>query len=175
MQGLMVAGLTASLAHLAAADECAIQNAGPPAIDVSEIADLWAWVTDELGITESGPAPPVCAVSREELELRRLGNDLHGRPALEIEALYDRKRRQILVPETWSGNDPASLSVIVHELVHHAHTVSNRTLTCAEDGEKEAYAVQATWLERRDLDLHVAFGLDALTLKVLTSCSHLWY
>src|SRR4051812_2907671 len=42
--------------------------------------------------------------------------DSHSREAV---AVYDDRTRTIFLPDTWTGETPADLSVLVHEMVHH--------------------------------------------------------
>ncbi|RYH10508.1 DUF6647 family protein [Tropicimonas sp. IMCC6043] len=175
MRWMLLAGLSASWPNCATADNCLFLSQSTHTVQVAEATDLWTWVTDKMEIDVEGKPPWICAVPEEILVSLRYGSDVSVPPAVGIEALYDSASRHVLVSDTWKGLDPASLSVLVHEFVHHAHAVTGRRFACAEHGEKEAYAVQAVWLKQWNLDLQTAIGIDDFTLLVLTTCSYYWF
>jgi hypothetical protein len=76
------------------------------------------------------------------------------------------------LPEGWTGESPAELSILVHELVHHIQHVGRLTYACRAEREKIAYAAQNRWLQLFDRDLASEFGIDPFTLLVNTSCIH---
>ena len=91
-----------------------------------------------------------------------LGRDVH--------AIYDDQSRTIYLPEGWTGETPAEVSVLVHELVHHTQNVAGLTYDCAEAREKPAYQAQARWLELFGQNLADEFEIDAMTILVRTNC-----
>ena len=78
--------------------------------------------------------------------------------------------RAILLPEGWTGATPAEMSVLAHEMVHHLQNLDGRKFACPGEREAEAYAVQERWLAQFGTSLGEAFGLNRLTLFVLTRC-----
>ena len=92
------------------------------------------------------------------------GNDVH--------AIYDDQSRTIYLPEGWTGETPAEVSVLVHELVHHMQNVAGVKYDCAEAREKPAYQAQARWLELFGQNLADEFEIDAMTILVRTNCMH---
>jgi hypothetical protein len=85
---------------------------------------------------------------------------------------YDPASRTIYLPEGWTGETPAEVSVLVHELVHHMQNVAGLTYDCAEAREKPAYRAQAQWLELFGQNLADEFEIDAMTILVRTNCMH---
>jgi hypothetical protein len=90
--------------------------------------------------------------------------------ASDLVALYEDRTRTILLSEHWTGNAPAELSVLVHELVHHLQNRARLTYPCPGAREALAYAAQEKWLKLFGQSLATAFDIDPLTLKVRTSC-----
>ena len=88
----------------------------------------------------------------------------------EVEAQYDDATRTIYLPEAWTGDSPAELSVLVHEMVHHVQNVAGLGYACPEEREKLAYAAQRQWLALVGRDLMQEFRLDPMTLLVRTNC-----
>jgi hypothetical protein len=88
----------------------------------------------------------------------------------EVVAVYDDRRKRILLPEGWSGKTPAELSVLVHEMVHHLQKTAGLKFECPEQREKLAYEAQEKWLGLFGLTLLGEFEIDAFTLKVSTEC-----
>jgi hypothetical protein len=87
-----------------------------------------------------------------------------------IVAVYSDAERTIYLPEGWTGETPAELSILVHELVHHIQHASGLTYACVAAREKVAYSAQSRWLQLFDRDLASEFGIDPFTLLVNTSC-----
>lgn len=109
-------------------------------------------------------------------EARREVLAFHGSAASgksrEVVAVYDDAKKTILLPEGWSGQTPAELSVLVHEVVHHLQKAADLKYECATAREKLAYAAQDRWLGLFGLSLAGEFDIDAFTLKVSTSCGY---
>lgn len=87
-----------------------------------------------------------------------------------VVSVYDDKTRTIYLPAGWTGDTPADLSVLVHEMVHHMQNVGDLRYECAGAREKMAYEAQEKWLGLFGRDLAGEFNIDPLTLKVSTSC-----
>jgi hypothetical protein len=88
----------------------------------------------------------------------------------EAVAVYDDLTKTIFLPDTWKGDTPADLSVLVHEMVHHLQNNAHKKYDCAGAREGLAYAAQDKWLKLFGRDLSSEFQIDAFTLKVSTAC-----
>jgi hypothetical protein len=78
----------------------------------------------------------------------------------------------IYLPEGWTGNTPAELSILVHEMVHHLQNVENLKFECPQEREQLAYKAQERWLGLFGRDLLRDFELDPFTLLVATRCGY---
>ena len=95
---------------------------------------------------------------------------LRRRVSQDIVAVYDDKRRTIYLPEEWTGETPAEMSVLVHEMVHHLQNEAYTKFPCPQAREQLAYAAQQRWLEAHGRTLEDEFRLDPMTLLVTTRC-----
>jgi len=97
-----------------------------------------------------------------------------ARPALQrdVDALYDDSTRTIYLPEGWTGETPAEVSVLVHEMVHHLQNAAGLKYACPQAREKLAYTAQNQWLAQSGRNLIDEFKLDALTVLLRTNCMH---
>jgi hypothetical protein len=98
-----------------------------------------------------------------------VGNSIGSR---EVVAIYDDAKKEILLPDTWTGKIPADLSILVHEMVHHLQNVGGLKYECPASREKLAYAAQNAWLGLFGQNLSAEFKLDPMTLKLATRCMH---
>ena len=90
---------------------------------------------------------------------------------MSLVAIYDTPQRRILLTADWAPGSPRDQSMIVHELVHHAQALLGRRHDCPQAREEEeAYRLQKEWLQGSGGDLKSEFGIDGLTLLVLTTC-----
>jgi hypothetical protein len=87
-------------------------------------------------------------------------------------ALYDDATRTIYLPAGWTGETPAELSVLVHEMVHHLQNVAGLRYECAAARERPAHVAQDRWLALFGRSLVDEFALDSMTLLVRTACMH---
>lgn len=87
-----------------------------------------------------------------------------------LHAVYDNPSRTIYLPEDWSTDSPAGLSVLVHEMVNHLQNVAGLAYPCAAARERPAYRAQARWLGLFGTTLEAEFGVDPMTLLVRTTC-----
>ena len=88
----------------------------------------------------------------------------------EVVAVYDDASSTIYLPEGWSGNSPAELSVLVHEMVHHLQNRGKLKFECPRQREKLAYKAQEQWLQLFGHDLEHDFEIDPFTRLVISSC-----
>ena len=86
-------------------------------------------------------------------------------------AVYDDRKRAILLQKSWQGVTPAELSVLVHEMVHHLQARAGTIFACAAERERLAYAAQEKWLSQFGRSLDGEFAIDAMTLLVRTTCA----
>jgi hypothetical protein len=83
---------------------------------------------------------------------------------------YDARTRTIYLRDDWDSRNALDVSVLVHELVHYLQDRAGLSFECPATREAPAYAAQQRWLEFYGTDLHAAFGIDAMTLKLRTTC-----
>ena len=85
-------------------------------------------------------------------------------------AVYDDSSSTIYLALGWTGDTPAGLSVIVHEMVHHLQHEAGLKLACPEERERDAFAAQERWLAEFGTNLETEFEIDPFTLLARTSC-----
>ena len=102
--------------------------------------------------------------------LKSLADNTGGSHSRDAVAVYDDRTRTIFLPDTWTGETPADLSVLVHEMVHHLQNSAHLKYECPGAREQLAYTAQDHWLKLFGRDLGSEFEIDAFTLKVTTSC-----
>jgi hypothetical protein len=78
--------------------------------------------------------------------------------------------RTIYLSTAWTGDSPADLSVLVHEMVHHQQNLAGEKFECHQEREKLAYAAQERWLNRFGHSLEADFELDGFSLLAKTRC-----
>jgi len=89
----------------------------------------------------------------------------------EVVAVYIDVMETIFLPEGWTGNTPAELSVLVHEMVHHLQNLARQRFECPQAREALAYAAQERWLGLFGRNLLEDFEIDRTTLLISTRCS----
>ena len=62
-------------------------------------------------------------------------------------AIYVDAEKTIYLADEWSGQRPAELSVLVHEMVHHMQSLAGIQYECPRQREKLAYAAQDKFLQ----------------------------
>lgn len=87
-------------------------------------------------------------------------------------AVYHQATRTIYLPEGWTGNSAAELSILVHEMVHHLQNVAELRFECPQQREQLAYKAQDRWLGLFGRDLARDFELDPFTILVNTNCGY---
>jgi hypothetical protein len=149
------------------------EAAAPPASGSSpeSLREIASWLTSEFGLSiESLPAVEFVAQERlTALRYRGLPSDYMGE-ARDILAVYDDDAGKIYLRRGWTGRNVAEVSILVHEMVHHAQNLGKEKAECLEAREKLAYEAQERWLRRFGTDLEKEFGINGLTLLVRTSC-----
>ena len=148
------------------------------------IAVIVAWLAVNSGLPPADALPRIEFVTPARIVELRYKSMLGGRASVdataidatnrnqksEIVAVYDDARRTIYLPTDWTGATPAEMSVLVHEIGHHLQNVAGLKYECPQAREKIAYAAQAGWLAQYGLTLEGEFEIDAMTLKILTTC-----
>lgn len=130
---------------------------------------IMTWLSSNFELPAVHDQPNIKFVTQQEMASMRYGG-LALNTASELVALYDDKTRTILLSDRWTGDTPAELSVLVHELVHHVQNAAQLTYFCPEARETLAYAAQEKWLSLFGQSLLTTFEIDPLTLKVRTAC-----
>jgi hypothetical protein len=129
------------------------------------ISVIVTWLSVNFGLP-TVHEPPVVVILRPS----PMVTALHSPSGTDIVASYDDASRTIYLPEGWTGQTPAELSILVHEMVHHLQNVAGIHDACPAAREKLAYAAQDAWLRLFGRDLMAEFEIDAMTLKLITNC-----
>ena len=90
-----------------------------------------------------------------------------------VQSLYSVEKNTIYLQPEWNGRNPAELSELVHEMVHHLQNLSHASYACPEEREKLAYQAQEKWLKMFGHSLATDFGLDGFTILVVTTCGQM--
>jgi hypothetical protein len=158
-----------------------VESQGPTPALLKEIA---AWLSQNFDLPQASALPTVRLVSAPELMSIRLepltSGERHkvsaallaGALIRELIALYDTRTKTIFLSEGWTGSNPADVSILVHEMVHHLQHLSGQRFACPQERERLAYAAQERWLALSGQNLATEFELDAFTLLVSTVCTH---
>jgi len=119
---------------------------------VSDIADLQFNPRFSALAKQVGPQPPLPA---HYLTL----------------SLYRAQSKTIYLPTEWNGNNPAELSMLVKELVHHIQDVAGIEYECPQAREKMAYEAQEKWLGLFGSSLERDFEISPDILAAATHCT----
>lgn len=165
--------LVLSAAAVAATPSAVDLGDGAPVALAGLAASVTDWTAAASGLPKPAALPVVMRVSRSEMAALRYGSRVGVAGLARVVALYDRRGGRILLAEDWTGATPEEVSVLVHELVHHLEAAAGIVPACPAAGEARAYATQAAWLAGFGRDLRQGFGLDPLTLRLVTACSRL--
>jgi hypothetical protein len=153
-----------------------------PQMDVL-LTTIVLWLSLNFGLPATDVHPAIERLPAREIAFLRYGAttpqarveiaarlDAMEKGGLGPVALYDLKRKTILLAESWTGRTPAELSVLVHEMVHHLQEAGGLKYACPAEREAPAYAAQEKWLGLFGLSLMSEFAIDPFTLKVSTAC-----
>jgi hypothetical protein len=136
----------------------------------ASLAVIAQWVSTNLELPMIKDMPRVELVPSPELA--RLGNKGlssfydGGKPA----AVYDDATRTIYLPESWTGNSPAEMSVLVHEVAHDMQNQAGIKYACEDARAEPAYLAQDKWLQTYGLTLKQEFRIDMFAIEVMASC-----
>jgi hypothetical protein len=137
------------------------------------------WLSTEFGFPALARYPRIEFATPERLAMLRyssspqpLAHNNNGLAALSQDtlAIYLDAESTIYLSTAWTGNSPADLSVLVHEMVHHQQNLASEKFECPQEREKLAYAAQERWLARFGRSLEVDFKLDGFSLLPKTRC-----
>lgn len=136
---------------------------------------MMTWIASASGMPMPEQAPEVRHVSPYRLaSLAKPGGSAH--PAYDpVEttgflALYHAETGTVLLRDDWRIDDLRDRSILLHELVHHVQAHADRSYPCHGAKEREAYGLQAEWLEARGGDLFDLLGMNALGFYAATRC-----
>lgn len=139
---------------------------------------LAAWLSEEFNLPTVHSLPDIIFIPQSQLRAfraRDVPSDQWGSitsMGSEILAIYDAKNRTIILRDGWSGETPAELSELVHEMVHHVQSVTGKKFACEQEREALAFAAQQKWLEKFGGSLEADFEIDPFTLMVRTNCPY---
>ena len=130
---------------------------------------IMTWLSSNFDLPAAHEQPDVKFVTQQQMAEIRLG-PLATSPGSELVAIYEDRSKTIFLSDRWSGDTPADLSVLVHEVVNHLQNLGKLRYSCPEARDALAYVAQEKWLGMFGQSLQTAFELDPLTLKVKTAC-----
>jgi hypothetical protein len=158
------------------------QPTGATSARVSDVllTSIMTWLSTNFDLKPTALLPNVKHLSAAEMSQRRfrtfLGTD---GPSVsptgtgpDTVAIYDRTEATIYLPLDWSGQTPAEISVLVHEMVHHLQHVAQSKFECPQAREQLAYEAQQRWLGLFGRTLEDEFRIDPFTLLVATRCMY---
>jgi hypothetical protein len=132
------------------------------------LTSIVTWVSNTLDLPAIYDQPRL-----EHAPKIKLTAVLHGSPLVSqrgVLSMYDDSKKTIYLPEDWSGQTPAEISILIHEMVHHLQNVARLKYECPLDREKLAYVAQERWLAPVGGSLQKDFGIDPLTFLLSTEC-----
>lgn len=127
------------------------------------------WLSANFDLPANYDHPRLELVPAERIAALRFGSSA-SRGSRDVVAVYHDRKRTIYLSNRWTGESPAELSLLVHEMVHHLQNIGKQSFLCAEERERPAYDAQQRWLGLFGKSLASEFEIDPLTLKVSTSC-----
>ncbi|MDD3288751.1 MAG: hypothetical protein PHX43_07100 [Alphaproteobacteria bacterium] len=125
------------------------------------IAPLMAWVEQETGIKIAYQPRVLASRTKFHEVLSRLGQ-YSGRPrSAYVSGMV------LMDSELWDPEDSTQISLLLHELVHHAQSFTPKSAwACDNEKEAQAYSLQNKWLEEQG---HYAF-VQASWIKRVSAC-----
>jgi hypothetical protein len=127
------------------------------------------WLSVSFGLPDVEDHPRIRTLPPQILSEIRYGPIELARRR-EVLAIYDERKQTILLSHGWMSHNPADVSILVHEMVHHLQSRAGLTYPCQAAREQLAYQAQARWLDLFGLTLEGEFSIDAMTLKVASGC-----
>ena len=140
-----------------------------PAPSLLDMIELW--LVSNFDLEPAKMPPQLQSLPAARLVELRYGPDSPVRPG-DVFAAYDQDSRTIYLTSGWVGRDPAELSVLVHEMVHHLQASAGTRFACPAEREKLAYQAQEAWLHLVGTDLQTALHVDPAALLVASICTN---
>lgn len=149
------------------------------------LTQITKWLIENFDLAPAREHPRVELVSPARMAAVRFRGLAPDRPAnvaaevgrssppefgLDVYALYDNQNRVIYLHQNWTDANPADVSVLVHEMVHHLQNAAGAKFTCPQEREKDAYRAQRQWLALSGRTLEDEFEIDPMTVLVRTNC-----
>src|SRR5262245_34561878 len=129
------------------------------AIAIGEPADVQLRASDTQSIEQQHFRPQTLLTALETWVSSQFDLPaIHEHPSIEFAS--PGATRTIYLPEGWTGDTPAELSVLVHEVVHHFQNVLRLKYECPQEREKLAYIAQDRWLALFGHSLESDFHMD---------------
>jgi hypothetical protein len=191
--GLSIAGgaltATAETFRIPGTDYDMTLDAGaqPPNFSFSEplLSAIAVWLSKEFDLPAIHRYPDIKLVSSGAIAALRYNRLLphapydaarDAGPAIpqtdETVAIYVDDTQTIYLTEGWTGQTPADLSILVHEMVHHFQNKLGLKHECPQEREMLAYQAQDRWLRLFGRSVETDFDLDGFSLLVKTRCFH---
>jgi hypothetical protein len=164
LRAVITAILAATVSPGQAAASDVRADLGPLALSVA------AWVTEATGLPLPAVMPEIRFTAPRDIPALLAAAAPSPGSGSDIVAFYNAPARVIVLPVGWTGETPAELSILVHEMVHHAQTSAERRFACPAEREREAYDAQARFLALFDTELNREFGINRMFLLVATTC-----
>jgi hypothetical protein len=142
---------------------------------------LAVWLANNFDLPRNASSPAIELVSPVKIATFRYMGFLSDKPQdtasippgqRQVVAAYDADTGTVYLSEGWTGNTPAEISVLVHEMVHHLQYVAGTRFECPQAREELAYAAQQKWLSLFGRNLTTDFDIDGFTLLVSTRCAY---
>ena len=141
---------------------------------------LVTWISDNFDIPADYHRPRIVPMSSGGMTKLPYGSFLRRRLDEEnqiapnqlhqVISLYSVPTQTIYLHSDWTGQTPAELSMLVHEMVHHLQNLDHRTFGCRAAEEELPYEAEEKWLNLFGLNLASEFGLDRATVALTTGC-----
>lgn len=109
-------------------------------VDPALVRQMMSYVEQQTGVRV--PSLPIVIASRKKFDLvmRFSGVNYADARSLYIPGTV------IMDSESWDPTDKEQLSLLVHELVHHAQLFAKRRYPCPDAREVDSYTIQNRWL-----------------------------
>lgn len=137
---------------------------------------LLTWTTIAAGLppVAADRLPEVVYTTQENMCLAHYGEPCDG--PMGPAALYDPSMARIYLLEDWSAEDIIDVSILVHELVHHAQSEAGVTNeSCPASDERLAYEVQEEFMQAAGRSIFMELDpegvMNRIALLFLTQCS----
>jgi hypothetical protein len=135
------------------------------------VVALMTWISASSGLPMPDSPPTIVRVSAREMARRaRPEGSVETEAASPYLALYHAGSATVLLRRDWDRAGLRDRSILVHELVHHLQAHAARSYPCRGAREREAYRLQAAWLDERGADLFEVMGMNALVYSAVTRC-----